>query len=144
MAQGRGLTVRIVFLTAIVFVCGIFTGLHIAESRHETRAATAMSGLEAAHERYIRRLVRDFDVDADQERKVRLVLEERARKQKDWWNDRLLRDDPRDRAALVRLDRTSEGLIKLVLNRPDQQAKYETMITASQDPEAPAPKTGMR
>lgn len=125
-AVARGLALRIGFLMLLIFGCGLLAGLHLAEGR-EARAATAMSGLEAANERYYRRFVADFDLDAKQRRDLRLVLDQRAKMQKDWWNDRLLRDDPRDRAELVRLDRTSEGLIRLLL-REDQRTKYEESL----------------
>lgn len=143
MGLAKGLTVRFVVLGVLLFAGGVLTGMHLAEGRAEARIATALSGLEAAQERYVRRFVRDFGLDAKQERTLRLVLEERARKQKDWWNDRLLRDDPRDRAALVRLDRTSEGLIRLLL-RNEQRAKYDAMIVKTRAREAPASRTGMR
>ena len=127
MKMARGLGLRVALLTVLVFACGLLTGLHLAEGR-QTPAATAMSGLEAAHERYFRLFVQDFDLDAKQRRDLRLVLDQRAKMQKDWWNDRLLRDDPRDRATLVRLDRTSEGLIRHLLHREDQKAKYKTLL----------------
>ncbi|MCA8969322.1 MAG: hypothetical protein KDC95_06040 [Planctomycetes bacterium] len=122
---------RIGLLVVLIFGCGVLTGfgLRARAAPH----ARALSGLEAAQERYFQAFVSDYRLDAKQRRDLWLVLEERARKQKDWWNDRILRDDPRDRESLVRLDRTSESLIRLIL-RPDQRALYDAdLARTSQD-----------
>ncbi len=121
----HSIILRITVLLALVYTCGVFTG--IATGAHRRSPSRVLSGLEAAHERYFRRFVDDFRLDAKQQRDLWLVLEERARKQKDWWNDRILRDDPRDRESLVRLDRTSESLIRLIL-KPDQRARYDARL----------------
>lgn len=120
-ANSGRVALRVGALVVLVYGCGLLTGVHVVQARN--RAPRTLSPLQLAQESYFEHFVRDFKLDARQRVELRLVLEERAKQQKDWWTNRYLRDDPRDRAELVRLDRTTEGVIRELL-REDQLRAY--------------------
>lgn len=123
-----GLGLRVAALSVLVFGCGVFSGM-LLERELVASPERGRSSLELALESYYERFVADFRLDARQQVELRLVLEERAKQQKDWWTNRFLRDDPRDRAELVRLDRSTQGVIREIL-REDQRTKFNEMLGA--------------
>jgi hypothetical protein len=120
------LRLQAALLLALVFAAGALSGLLVARSL----GAMAEPAPAGADQVFFTAFTATFDLDADQRRKLRLILEDKAAKKRDWANDYVLMQmEPGDRQSLLDIDRKADRFIRHVL-RPDQRALYDDMLAA--------------
>lgn len=116
--------IQLGLLVFLVFVTGVLVGL-LANRLRSADDARPM-GAEGV---FFERFSDDFDLDREQRRILRLVLEEKARQKSEWWND-LLQRAP-DQRRFLEINRRTDRLIRMLLEERQREI-YDARLRRSE------------
>lgn len=122
---GSPLRLQVAVLFVLVFACGSLSALLARKLYAASSSESLMTGQDRI---FFDRFSREFRLTRRQQADLRLILEEKARRKRSWWNDLMQRTA--DHQALLDIDRKADRRILAVLNDAQRRAYRE----ACEDP----------